>query len=63
MKSRRVGWAKQVACLLYYYSFIISMDPYIAGTPADTEIVNENKTNHINYKNINRLHIYNQLHN
>jgi hypothetical protein len=26
-----------------------SMDPYMAGKPVDIEIVNDNKTSHINY--------------
>jgi hypothetical protein len=28
---------------------IISIDPHMAGTPADKEAVNENKTSHINH--------------
>jgi hypothetical protein len=38
-----------------FYSFIYlhSLDPYMAGIPVDIEIVNDNKTSHINYINTN----------
>jgi hypothetical protein len=50
------------ACMhihLFIHSFIYlhSMNPYMTGRPVDREIVNDNKTNHINYVNKNSITI------